>query len=349
MTDDAMETLVVESHAVTVPGDEVLVRKTAEDAAADVGFPAAACDELGVVATELATTVLKHAGGGDVDVVRIDDGERTGLRVESMDAGPGVEDVDLAFEDGVSTAGSLGKGLGAVNRLTDRVMMTSPGEPNAGTHVVADRWLRPAYESTVPCPLAFGAASRPRTVGEENGDSFVIQRWNDRALVGVIDGLGHGVPAHRATLRAKQYVDRHFDQPFEAIFEGADRACRGTRGVVMALARFDWTAGSVTFGSVGNVACSVDGPEDMSPIARRGVVGGNGPDPVVETFDWDPEYVLVLHSDGVSTRWDWTDCADIVDEPATVFARKHLARFGKDDDDSTVVAVTAADDEEGST
>ncbi len=38
----------------------------------------------------------------------------------------------------------------------------------------------------------------------------------------------------------RHYVESHFEEPLVAIFRGTGRACRGTRGVVMALARFDW-------------------------------------------------------------------------------------------------------------
>ena len=78
-----------------------------------------------------------------------------------------------------------------------------------------------------------------------------------RALVGVIDGLGHGQFAHRAAQTARQYVENHFDLPLDQIFRGVGRACRATRGVVMALARFDWGQGRLAFASVGNIAVRV--------------------------------------------------------------------------------------------
>ena len=54
-------------------------------------------------------------------------------------------------------------------------------------------------------------ATRPRGFGQVNGDAFVVYQWAESALVGVIDGLGHGQFAHRAAETARRYVETHFD------------------------------------------------------------------------------------------------------------------------------------------
>ena len=127
-------------------------------------------------------------------------------------------------------------------------------------------------------------------------------------LVGVIDGLGHGQFAHRAAQTARQYVENHFDLPLDQIFRGVGRACRATRGVVMALARFDWGQGRLAFASVGNIAVRVfPRAEPFHFVIRRGVIGLNAPSAVVTEHPWSPDQVLVLHSDGVATHWGWKD------------------------------------------
>ncbi|MEA5387866.1 SpoIIE family protein phosphatase [Haloarculaceae archaeon H-GB11] len=178
------------------------------------------------------------------------------------------------------------------------------------------------------------------TPGTPNGDSFILKRWNDEALVGVIDGLGHGVDAHKAAMAAKGYVERHYDNSIQSIFSGAERACRGTRGVVMALARFDWDEETVTFGSVGNINYKIDGGGDVRLITRRGVVGGNGPDPAVTSTEWRPDYRLALFSDGATSHWEWQDYSRLHGKPATVIARGLLNDLGKDHDDATVLVVS---------
>jgi len=344
---EGVTTVTSNQSTVTEAGDTVLARQSAESLGGRVGFDEPAVAELGIVAVELATNVLNHAASGEITIAHISDDDREGIRIESFDAGPGIDDVDAAFADGVSTAGSLGSGLGAVNRLMDQVTVSAPGEPDYGTHVVADRWLRTEIDPSQPCPLDFGAASRPISHGEPNGDSFTITQWDDKALVGVIDGLGHGVDAHEAALAAKQYVERHYDASMATLFEGTERACRGTRGVVMALARFDWKEESITYGSVGNIRHKTHGPADLSVVQRRGVLGSNGPEPVVKTTPWDTGATLIMFSDGLTSHWSWSDHDDLLAEPASVIASGLLDRLGKDHDDATVLVVAERTDREG--
>jgi serine/threonine protein phosphatase PrpC len=191
-----------------------------------------------------------------------------------------------------------------------------------------------------PCPLAFGVATRPRQPGAENGDAFVVKQWAESALVGIMDGLGHGQLAHRAAEAARQYVESHYDQPLDQVFRGVGRACRATRGVVMALARFDWGLGRLTFACVGNIEVRVfPRSEPFHFIVRRGVIGLNAPNAVVTEHPWPSDHMLVLHSDGLRTHWGWKDFPDAADQPAPALAQELLRSLAKEEDDATVVVV----------
>lgn len=335
-----------ERYDIQQDGDDIIVKQAAESMAAAIGFEESAAAEIAIVAVELASNVLKHADSGEIALSHLTDGDREGVRIESFDVGPGIANVDAAFEDGASTAGSLGGGLGAVNRLMHQLTVTAPGEPDFGTKVVADRWKREPGSATTPCPLSFGAASRPAADETVNGDSFVIKRWDAQALVGVIDGLGHGADAHEAAAAATEYVETHYDSPIEAIFDGTERACRGTRGVVMALARFDWDAETVTFATVGNINHKLTDDSDLTVVPRRGVVGSNGPDPKVTRSEWRPGDRLVLFSDGVDSHWELPPARSMADESATITARRLLDQHSKPHDDATVLVVSERVDEQ---
>jgi serine/threonine protein phosphatase PrpC len=175
-----------------------------------------------------------------------------------------------------------------------------------------------------------------------NGDAFLIKRWHASALVGVIDGLGHGPSAHRAAQTARQYVETHFDQPLDAIFRGVGRTCRATRGLVMALARFDFGRHDIrfSFASVGNIeVCRFRGRVREHFIVRRGILGGNAPNPRVTHHCWEAGDVMVLHSDGVTQRWRWEDFPDLDHASATIIAQRLLRTLAKTNDDATVVVV----------
>ncbi|MEI6149442.1 MAG: SpoIIE family protein phosphatase, partial [bacterium] len=284
------------------------------------------------------TNLIKHAHGGTLTLTPLAADGRVGLEIESRDSGPGIADVELALADRFSTAGTRGTGLGAVNRLMDELDITS--ERGLGTRIACRKWVRQHPSSIRSCPLAFGVATRPRQPGADNGDAFVVKQWAESALVGVIDGLGHGPFAHGAAQAARQYVESHFDLPFEQIFRGTGRACRATRGVVMVLARFDWGQGRLTFASVGNIEARVFPSSERFPFSiRRGVIGLNAPEAVVTEHPWPPGHVLVLHSDGLRTHWSWKDFPGVAEQPAQSLAQEFLRLLAKEEDDATVIVV----------
>ena len=316
--------------------DVAPARNLARTAAQGLGFASEACEEIALVASELATNLVKYTPGGSLTLTPIVGPERMGLQIESKDAGPGIANIRQALTDGFSTSGSLGVGLGSVNRLTDEFDLQS--RPGSGTHLTCRKWIRARPTASKDCPLDFGVASRGKT--DPNGDDFLVKKWEGFALIGLIDGCGHGQRAHQAARTARHYVESHFDLPLEAIFAGTERACHGSRGVVMALARFDWEAATLTFGSIGNIeARLLKGDTPLPFIVRRGILGAHAPRPVVATIPWDPSNILVLHTDGLTSHWSATQFKPLWGKPADEIARELLRALGKTLDDATALVV----------
>ncbi len=314
------------------------LRQVSKTMAGAIGFRERENEEIVLVVSELASNLIRHAGGGTVILTPLNSDGRSGVQIESVDKGPGIADIERAMADGSSTVGSLGYGLGTVNRLMDEFDIQS--QPGAGTYIICRRWVRVNGASSTPCPLSFGAASRPHPQMGLNGDAFVIKQWEESALVGVIDGLGHGQWAQRAAQTARRYVESHCTQLLGETFRGVGRSCRATRGVVMALARFDWPQDKLTFATVGNIETRIfNSPEPVKFVIRRGIIGLNAPNPVVTQHHWEPSNIMVIHSDGVRTRWQWEDFPELASESATIIAQRLLQVLAKEEDDATVVVV----------
>ena len=332
---------------VSQSSDVAVARQAATALAAALGFAEHDSQAVTLAVSELATNLVKHAHGGTLILTSLVDAGRVGLQITSQDSGPGMADVERALTDGFSTVGSLGYGLGAVYRIMDVLDITS--QPGQGTRIVCKRWARAAAQRPLSGGLDCGAATRAHpSMGSVNGDAFVLKQWHEGALVGVIDGLGHGQCAYRAAQTALQYVESHFDQPLEAIFRGVERTCRATRGVVMALARFALSSSpaacQVTFASIGNIEAHLFGaPQPMRFMVRRGVLGLHAPAPVVTEHPWGASSMLVLHSDGVTTRWQWEALRHLAGAPATAIARQLLRALATGNDDATVVVVKSAE------
>lgn len=315
--------------------------RLARNMAVPLGFPPEQSDEIHLVVTELASNLIRHASHGRIRLTAMVAEGRSGMQIESEDEGPGILDVEQAMTDGYSTADSLGLGLGTINRLMDDLEFSSG--PNGGLRVVCQKWVRPKPVSVPARELVFGIATRSCRLQPENGDAFLVKHWERNALAGVIDGLGHGELARRASQTARRYVEDHFDQPLANIFRGADRACRATRGVVMALARFDMAKGTITVASVGNIEVRLGGcTERANIVVRRGVIGLNAPAAHSTEHTWNPACLLVMHSDGLRANWDWKEFSPSGGDTPDIMARRLLNKFGNIEDDATVLVARSS-------
>lgn len=139
-TDDACVVVaryVGESEKITIDGevDVAHARIRSRDIARKMGFEQPALDAIATAVSELARNIVVHAGKGEVVLTR---GPR-GLEVVVRDQGPGIMDIQLAFQDGYSTARGLGCGLSGARRLVDHLEIAS--EPGLGTVVRFHKWL----------------------------------------------------------------------------------------------------------------------------------------------------------------------------------------------------------------
>jgi serine/threonine-protein kinase RsbT len=130
------------SERVTVASDQdvVRVRQLVRTVAVSVELSLVDQTKLVTAASELARNTLVHGGGGVVEVERVENGRRSGIRISFVDQGPGIADLDLALTDGYTTGGGLGLGLSGARRLVDEFGIdTAAGQ---GTSVTVTKWCR---------------------------------------------------------------------------------------------------------------------------------------------------------------------------------------------------------------
>jgi serine/threonine-protein kinase RsbT len=113
-------------------------RRSARVIALAAEFPHADAESVVLAVSELGMNLLRYAEDGSITVRRLHVGDRIGVAVESMDAGPGIPDVEQAMADGYSTGGGLGLGLSGVRRLMDEFSIESS---TSGTRILARKWL----------------------------------------------------------------------------------------------------------------------------------------------------------------------------------------------------------------
>jgi serine/threonine-protein kinase RsbT len=118
--------------------DVVRVRQAAREAAVAQGFSLIDQTKLVTAASELARNTLDYGGGGEVEIARLSEPVRRGVRLVFTDKGPGIADIDRALTDGFTTGGGLGLGLSGAKRLSNDFSIAS--KVGQGTQVMIARW-----------------------------------------------------------------------------------------------------------------------------------------------------------------------------------------------------------------
>jgi len=244
------------------------------------------------------------------------------------------------LSDGYSTAGSSGTGLGAMSRLASAFdIYTSVG---SGTVLVA-RIARTAPAGSVR-PFEVGVVRVPKHGEVACGDDWGIAiDERGRAMVAVADGLGHGQSAADASRRAVDVaVDRSGDHPATIVAQ-VHAALRSTRGAALAIAELETTGTSVRYAGLGNISASVVSPgQTKSLVSYNGIAGHEARKIQEFAYDWPAGALLVMHSDGLSGRWDLTRYPGLAIRDPSVVAGVLYRDYSRGRDDSLVVVVRAA-------
>jgi serine/threonine-protein kinase RsbT len=133
-----MVVLKDETASLRSSDDIVKVRRIVREWAVSLGFSLVDQTKVVTAASELARNVIDYGGGGDFRIEALNNDSRRGLRLTFSDEGPGIVDLEQAMEDGFTTGGGLGLGLGGAKRLVNEFLIDS--KPGRGTTVVIVRW-----------------------------------------------------------------------------------------------------------------------------------------------------------------------------------------------------------------
>jgi serine/threonine-protein kinase RsbT len=126
--------------AIRTDADVVTARQEARTMGAGLGFSSTDLTLLATAISEVARNITTYAGEGEVTLRVLDQDGRRGIEVLAADAGPGIENVELAMRDGFTTGNGLGLGLPGTRRLVDDFdLQTTPG---VGTTVRLVKWIR---------------------------------------------------------------------------------------------------------------------------------------------------------------------------------------------------------------
>ena len=312
-----------------------------------IGLDADRISEAELAVTEVATNLVRHAADGALLLRISSEGSRTALELVAVDSGPGIGDVAHALLDGVSTGGTLGIGLGAVTRLSDRFDIHSL--PGRGTVLAARFGPRPEHGRAAPSEIPpVAGLTRPISGERICGDSWAVRDDPQAAasdaggpfLVMLCDGLGHGPLAARASQEAVAAFHRSGKQDPQGVLTDIHRATSGTRGGAAAVARIEPGERRIAYCGIGNISGFVVTAEGRGALlSAPGIVGHQLPR--LRTFEQElpRNSALIMHSDGLVERWSPAKLPGLLEHSPVVIAGQLLREAAVRHDDAGIVVA----------
>ena len=313
------------------------MRREAEKLGGSIGFSAEDRGRVALVATELATNVLKHAGHGEVLLGLSENASLPCVELLALDQGPGMADVDASLVDGHSTVGTHGTGLGAAKRQsTSFAIYSAPGQGTAVHARVCRSKIAFSPRDKIPWAVVWRAMP-----GEELcGDGFCV-REHQGGLVGLVaDGLGHGAFAAQAAQESVRIFEKSTAANVDDVLENVHQGLRATRGAAVAVASVDPSAGVVSFSGIGNIAGSlIEAGVTRRMVSRNGTAGLVARQIQGFQYSFKGEALLVLHSDGLSSNWSLNKYPGLAQCDPALVAAVLYRDFGRQRDDALVLVV----------
>lgn len=320
------------------------LRRRATALAKELDLDESESGAVAIAVTEAASNLVKHATHGEV-VLEPVDGSRRGVRILALDRGPGIANLGRALDDGYSSAGTPGNGLGAIVRLSDRFEIHSA--PEVGTALLAEIWAdKKAKSSLKPAPvtqtksLAVGGVCLPKPGEVLCGDAWASLHHAVGAKVVVADGLGHGQSAAEAAKEAVRIFRENPGEEPAALLQLIHDALRKTRGAAVAIADINQEKQTVRFAGIGNIAAiACNGNKSRNFVSHNGIVGHEIRKIQEFTYPLEKDALLIMHSDGLISHWSLERYPGIQGKHPNLIAGLLYRDFARRRDDVTVVVA----------
>lgn len=290
--------------------------------------------EAAIIVTEAARNAVVHGKGGYLLLAGYKDHNQPRMQILALDSGSGITDIPRAMKDGYSTGGTPGTGMGAIQRLANVFEIFSSIK---GTAVLAEVAEHPMQHLPVLDAAAFTVPIRGERVC---GDGVCWVQSEDRMAVTMVDGLGHGLHAAEAAEEAVNIFQKYVTEPPREILARMHGSLKKTRGAAAAVAEIRPLSGTLIFAGVGNISAVV-----ISRALSRNLVSHSGTLGHVMSriqefkVEWPRDGILVMHSDGLQTRWDLTQYPGLMARNPALIAGVLFRDFRRERDDAGVVVV----------
>ncbi len=136
MINRIVDNIIIE---VSESADNARVVYSAREMLEKMGFDETDQYLIASAVSELSTNIIRYGQKGVIFLQIVHDGSKTGFEVIAKDQGPGIDDIEEALKENVSSGGGLGLGLPSVKRIMDEFQIET--SPENGTRIVARKWI----------------------------------------------------------------------------------------------------------------------------------------------------------------------------------------------------------------
>jgi len=344
---DAHADAVIDSIAVckmlyanAVKGESaiILLRSRLLSVAQRMGFSEVQRENMALVASEMVSNQIKHAQlKGQIQIW-----QQPGptLDILALDYGQGISNLPDAQRDGYSTANTLGKGLGSIQRLADEAAIYTHAVPHGkwtGTAVLARFRVTREVRKTAGEPVSVGLFSRALSDDRYNGDRIYLKRDEEKLRWLHLDGLGHGENAQNTTADLASHL---LGKDPATALEAVDKHLHGTRGAVAVIGEIDFVQRKLQLLGVGDMHAALYNQGALRKISfAPGILGleHNSPTPFCEAFKHCS--VVISASDGIRRSWDENDFPGLFNQPPQLIAYVLGNIMGRISDDQSLCVV----------
>jgi anti-sigma regulatory factor (Ser/Thr protein kinase) len=303
-----------------------------------VGFDEVEVGRVCIAVTELATNLVKHGSGGAL-LAAIDDYSAVpALQMLALDRGEGMASVQQCMQDGFTSVGSSGTGLGAIQRQSHELDIYS--SLSAGTAIYARLEKGRVPTRAAEHPRSFGAVTVSKAGEVANGDAWAAAGTAGNRTYLVVDGLGHGELAAEASRAAVEEFRRCAGRSLTEILNAIHQALRHTRGAAVAVARTDEERDQLTFAGVGNIGGTIISEgESRKTVSRNGTVGLTIPRIQEYVYPFSRHSTFFMYSDGMLTNWSCDPYPGLLARHPMLIAGVLYRDFRRERDDVTMLVA----------
>lgn len=316
------------------------IKREIHNLALQLGFTPHRAAETDIIIAELTSNLIKYANGGELLYrAHFNEGFNE-IEIYCLDNGIGIENVTRMMNDGYSSSNTLGHGLGTIKRLSNDFQIYSM--KNWGTV----QYIKICEKSDIVFPELKNGFSYAgigiNYPGEKVcGDGYHIKNSRKGFQIFVGDGLGHGEHASEAVkLAIKAFKQTVETEPSEILRE-IHASVKKSRGLVGTIASVDYDKETWNICGIGNINTRIhNGLENKTYTPYNGIIGHNIPRTLNSTIlPYKKHQIMVMHSDGLRTRWNLNDFTSILKQNSGIIASSILKENIRGTDDATILVA----------